>query len=67
MVKAYLIGRRIYIVKVFIGVVGGFLILILYSCCRAASLYDYRKETPLFMFGQVNADGRKEENISVSL
>lgn len=54
-------------VKVFIGVVGGFMILILYSCCRAASLYDYRKETPLFMFGQVNADGRKEENISVSL
>lgn len=54
-------------VKVFIGVVGGFLILILYSCCRAASLDDYRKEIPLFIFGQVDTDGRKEENISVSL
>ena len=54
-------------VKVFIGVVGGFMILILYSCCRAASLYDYREETPPFMFRQVETDGRKEENISVSL
>lgn len=54
-------------VKVFIGVVGGVMILILYSCCKAASLYDDRKETPLFKFKQVEADGRKEENISVSL
>lgn len=54
-------------VKVFVGVVGGFMILILYSCCKAASLYDDRKETPLFKFKQVEADGRKEENISVSL
>ena len=40
--------------KVFIDVVGGLLILILYSCCKAASLYDYREETPPFMFRQVD-------------